>query len=149
MTGGKVAGAVVIGLLAATGTALGAGWGNHSMTSPTARPMGVSETASSRHEFRGQITRVSQSNWFRMRTNQGRMMRIGVSRATHWNNCSWDAMRAGRHVDVHAVHHNGSWMATGVSPWMGNWDDHWADMSDHMDDHMGDGYGHMGYGSGR
>ena len=148
MTGGKVAGAVVIGLLVATGTALGAGWGTHDMTSPTASPMGVSQTASPRHEFRGRITGVSHDNWFRMRTNRGRLMRIRVSNNTRWNDCTWDSMRMGRHVDVHAFHHNGSWMASSVSPWMGNWNDHWGDMGDHMDDwgHMGD---HMGDGWGR
>ena len=145
MAGGRWIAALVVGVFAVTGTALGAGWGTHAMTRASMQPMGVTRTGSARHEFRGQITYVSQKNWFRMRTNQGRMMRIGVGNATNWTNCNWDAMRAGRHVDVHAVHHAGSWMATGVSPWMGNWNDHWSD----MDDHMGGGYGHMGSGMGR
>lgn len=145
---GKLVAALVVGLLAVTGTALAAGLSSHEPTTTGSRRMGVSQT-STRHEFRGQITYVGQGKWFRMRTASGRLMRIGVGNATQWNNCNWDDMRAGRHVDVHAVQHNDSWMATGVSPWMGNWDDHWANMSEHMDDHMGAGYGHMGFGSGR
>ena len=153
MTGAKTAVAAIVGLLLLTGTALGAGWSSHhSMMAGAVRAQRQGQTATYQ-QFRGQITSVNRGNrWFWMRANQNGRVRIGVGNSTRWSGygCSWRAMRAGRHISVHAYRHNGSWMAASVQPWMGSWDDHWGDMSDHMDDGWGhmDG-GHMGYGWGR
>lgn len=125
------AAAAVVGLLALTGTAIGAGSTSHRTPAVATHPHGSTQTGTSRHEFRGRITSVVRSNaWFHLRTSANGLVRIHTGHTTHWDNCDWGAMQVGRHVDVHAYRQHGSWMASSVGRWQGNWDDHWGHMGD-------------------
>ena len=125
------AAALVGGLLALTGTAVGAGSASYGTAATAAHPQGVTQAGSYRHEFRGRITTANRSNsWFQLRTSHSGLVRIYVGRTTHWDNCNWGSMRVGRHVDVHAYRQHGSWFASSVGRWHGDWNDHWGDMGD-------------------
>lgn len=52
-----------------------------------------------------------------MRTTTHRSLKIHTNSDTRWDDCDWDSMNPGRHMDVRAYRRHGRWIASSLHNW--------------------------------